>query len=461
MLGKQWVNRYLRRHGGSAAEKSRDRQRKLDGFNKWNFRLVIESFPVMLQLALLLLGCALSLYLWTTSRTVARVILAFTLSGVILYIFFTLAASLYYDCPYQTPTSILTRIIIRHLMQSDTPLARSLRPLISSLPSTKDLRRLLGCLLSGVRGGFGNLYSRPTVGEGTEGIPLAVVVAPPTRIFEDLPVNWEVYEGDSRCISWVLDYTTDPDVMFSSVQFATDMIWYPEIAGVVSPHILADRFFDCLLDGRVIPGRSEHARAIGMALASVLSASLIPQSKNFALEELCRRVHNSATESFSSTSSCFLIMKVLGIITNTAPDEGSKRMRGTSSLDSDIRLSTADKLWMGRMMLQTFWRYGSFHRNSCSYLRVLTSDGNNTPNILKTTCFLAVGIFLGLKVDSRDLHPPNTRCVVPSMASACSTHRVVAMRYRQLSIVSINSYKSQFGRGVPMNGICRWPLYPH
>jgi len=63
MLGKQWVNRYLRNRGGSTADKSRDRQRKLDGFDKWHFHLIIESLPVMLQLALLLLGCALSQYL--------------------------------------------------------------------------------------------------------------------------------------------------------------------------------------------------------------------------------------------------------------------------------------------------------------------------------------------------------------------------------------------------------------
>ena len=45
MLGKQWVNRYLRNRGGSPADKSRDRQRKLDGFEKWHFHLIIESLP--------------------------------------------------------------------------------------------------------------------------------------------------------------------------------------------------------------------------------------------------------------------------------------------------------------------------------------------------------------------------------------------------------------------------------
>jgi len=80
MLGKQWVIRY-RNRGGSTAEKSRDGQRKLYGFQRRKIYPAIKSLPVMLQFALLLLGCALSLYLRTISRTVAGVIL-FTLFGV-------------------------------------------------------------------------------------------------------------------------------------------------------------------------------------------------------------------------------------------------------------------------------------------------------------------------------------------------------------------------------------------
>ena len=89
VLGKQWINRYIRNRGGSAAEKSRDRQRKLDGFEKWHFHLVIESLPVMLQLAVLLLGSALSHYLWTISRPIAGMILAITLLGLAIYVFLT------------------------------------------------------------------------------------------------------------------------------------------------------------------------------------------------------------------------------------------------------------------------------------------------------------------------------------------------------------------------------------
>lgn len=61
MLGKQRAT--LRNRGGSAADRSRDKQRKMDGFEKWHFRFAIDSLPLMLRFALLLLGYALSGYL--------------------------------------------------------------------------------------------------------------------------------------------------------------------------------------------------------------------------------------------------------------------------------------------------------------------------------------------------------------------------------------------------------------
>ena len=156
MLGRQWISRYLRNRGGSAADKSRDRQRKLDGLERWHFVLIVESLPVMLQFAVLSLGCALSRYLWKISPTVAGFVLAFTLLGVASYAFFTLAATFSYNCPYQTPLSILIRHSINYIAQSDSAFARSLRTFMASLSTVcshyvKNLRRILRCLQSAVR----------------------------------------------------------------------------------------------------------------------------------------------------------------------------------------------------------------------------------------------------------------------------------------------------------------------
>jgi len=201
-LGKQWVNRYLRSRGGSAADKSRDRQRKLDGLNGWHFRLVIESLPVMLQLALLLLSCALSRYLWAINHTVAGVVLAFTLFGVISYVFFTLAAALSYDCPYQTPPSILARTSVRYVAQSNSTIARSLRSFMATITniyahSIKNLRQLLQHLRSGARGIVGSFGHVPW---GTPEIPLAVVTTP-VRVFGNVQVDWDGCKADTRCIA--------------------------------------------------------------------------------------------------------------------------------------------------------------------------------------------------------------------------------------------------------------------
>ncbi|KAF9781602.1 hypothetical protein BJ322DRAFT_232648 [Thelephora terrestris] len=229
MLGKQWVNRYIRKQGGSAAEKSRDRQRKLDGSKDWYFQLVIESLPVMLQFALLLLGGALTLYLWTISQMVAGVILAFTLFGIASYAFFTLTATFHYDCPYQTPPSILIRAVVRRLAQSDSAFIRSLRWLTSFLPSIKNLRRLLVRLISGLRLGLKCFHCGSTVDEGAEGMEQVVPIVPLTRIFGNFSVDLEVCKVDSRCVWWVFDYTTDADVIFSTARFAADMDEFQDI----------------------------------------------------------------------------------------------------------------------------------------------------------------------------------------------------------------------------------------
>jgi len=421
MLGKQWVNRYLRNRGGSAADKSRDRQRKLDGFEKWHFRIVIESLPVMLQLALLLLGWALSRYLWTISRTVAGVVIAVTLFGVTSYVSLTLAATLYYNCPYQTPPSILTRRVIKYLTHSDAAFAHSLRSLITPFPSTKNLRQHFDRLRSGVRDVLEGFGCTPTVPVNTEHIPLAVVVASPIRIFGDISINWEATRSDVRCISWVLDSSTDADVIFSTVRFAADMVWYPEIVGALSPHILAGHLFDCMLDRQVIPGKSEHASSIGMALTSVLSTHLIVEPRNQALVDLCLRIHNHVWCTPTSGPTFWLVTAILNF---TARDPTSSRglLPATHALHHSIphHLPTIHQLWLSRILLQTVWRW-SFTPDPTMVLnpflialigQIVRAGSGQILTIFKTNCFLTMAISLGLRVDIHDLYVPNDKCVI-------------------------------------------------
>ena len=112
MLGKQWVNRYASVDmRGSAIERSQNRQRKVDGVVSWYFDPVMESLPLMLQAALLLLGCALSRYLWEINMTVASVVLGFTSAGVLFFLFIVIAGACFVSCPYQTPGAQILRLV--------------------------------------------------------------------------------------------------------------------------------------------------------------------------------------------------------------------------------------------------------------------------------------------------------------------------------------------------------------
>ena len=67
----------------------------------------MESLPVMLQVALLLFGIALTVYLWDFDITAAEVVLVVTSTGLIFYGCITIASAVWRDCPFQTPVSVL------------------------------------------------------------------------------------------------------------------------------------------------------------------------------------------------------------------------------------------------------------------------------------------------------------------------------------------------------------------
>jgi len=147
MLGKQWLNRYLRHTGGSEIERCGDRQRKFDGLQRWPFRFFIGSLHIMLQIALFLLTCGLSRYMWSVNTSVARVVVFFTVIGFLFYIGIVVAGTFSYECPFQTPASIA----LRHLRDSET--ARKWLSILSPLnvisptcTALRDTRKLLASL---------------------------------------------------------------------------------------------------------------------------------------------------------------------------------------------------------------------------------------------------------------------------------------------------------------------------
>lgn len=425
MLGKQWVDRYIRNRGGSAADKSRDRQRKLDGLERWHFHTAIEILPVMLQLALMLFGCAMSFYLWTICRTVAGVVLGFTLLGVISYLAFTLAATLHYDCPYQTPPSTLIRALNKYLSHSDSAFARSLRHQVASLAGAasrlvKKPAQIFRRLRFGVRIALRNSTRSLGVPEESEDIPLTFVESH-SWPFKEISIDWEVCKADARCISWMLDSTTESDVIFSIVRFAADMTWYPDIASFLSPLTLSDLFHECLSEGRVIPDKLEQASMTGIALASILSVQLCMEPERDDLRRLSGTIYYHVTRISKYQSKLSPGIGILRIVTETPGGALARSFRKwwiLSNTPGD--LPTTHKLCLSRTILQTVWRWRRIQDSATTFnlgpidlfCDRLMENGDHIVPALKVNCFLIMAISLGLEITGvRDLDVPNTECV--------------------------------------------------
>jgi hypothetical protein len=225
ILGKQWLNRYARVDmRGSIIDRSRDRQRKMNGMVTWKFDLVMECLPLMLQVALLLLGYALSNYLYFINKVVASVIIGFTGFGLLFYLLIVSAATLSYNCPFQTPASLVLRFLIRfddqhkkYLGKPGKWLRRIFRRKKRQRPNPGGSYRL-------------NRFGAFDGSDLNNHIELRTANpfdrSPP--LFNE-ETDWDGYMLDSNCIAWMFEMSLDADVIMAIMKFIPDVVWHAGI----------------------------------------------------------------------------------------------------------------------------------------------------------------------------------------------------------------------------------------
>ncbi|KAJ7936568.1 hypothetical protein B0H13DRAFT_2303607 [Mycena leptocephala] len=119
VLGKQWLLHYDSiGEKGTTEERGLERQRKLDGLKRWKFDLVMQIFPLLLQLSLLLFAAALSVYLWTVHQVIADIVLSLTSLGFVLYASMVISAAVSPDSPFQTSLNFLLERFIHGILPS-------------------------------------------------------------------------------------------------------------------------------------------------------------------------------------------------------------------------------------------------------------------------------------------------------------------------------------------------------
>jgi hypothetical protein len=190
----------------------------------------MESLSLMQQFALLLLGIALSLYMWGTSRTVAAVIIVVTSFGILFYAFIIISATLFYYCPFQTPLSLILRHLMSYIRRSPLWLdshAHLYLESISTLVSSCMRRVKLWSMI-------------PFVHSSTQDQSLRPEIEP---LFGDLDVDFAISCAsnrlDAHCLMWMRDSSTDPDVTMAAMQFIPEVEWSAAIDVVPSLYQLA------------------------------------------------------------------------------------------------------------------------------------------------------------------------------------------------------------------------------
>ncbi|KAG8924472.1 hypothetical protein FRC02_010404 [Tulasnella sp. 418] len=103
VLGKQWLNHYTREGPPrSLAERSRDRQMKFMGFERWHMEGILQTLPTLLQFSLFFFLIGLVDWVWDINLVVAGVITGFSAFTLTFYITTTTISLVDSSSPFQT-----------------------------------------------------------------------------------------------------------------------------------------------------------------------------------------------------------------------------------------------------------------------------------------------------------------------------------------------------------------------
>ena len=275
MLGKQWLNRYASTDTrGTAIERSKDRQKKLDGIVAWYFDTVMESLPLMLQIALLLLGCALSLFLWEINITVASVVVGVTSFGTVFYLFIVVAGLVFESFPYQTPGARFLRHILLPALRSAPSTISNSELIKISHKIIGESFRPVGPLMRDLRSSFKKPWYSPRNIPGLFSALTVVAIVAPTQVAIDtialgicgaatpfflVSYSWwlirrqymrylnrQAVALDLRCISWMLEMSLDKGVHLSALEHLEPLMSMPTHLDPALVGYCFDVFISCI-----------------------------------------------------------------------------------------------------------------------------------------------------------------------------------------------------------------------
>ena len=357
MLGKQWLNRYLRHSGGSMIERCADRQRKRDGLKKWPLHPLIESLPLMLQAALLLLACGLCRYMWSINTSVAYTLVVLTGLGVAFFIGIVIAGMSSYACPFQTPISTALRGIHERI-----------RP---------GVKRALSRVRQSWNRSVQRLLRRPSLSTTTPPSGVVVQDTEPWLGPKVLATIDATHAGDARCVSWIIRKITDPEALEAAARLAGTIRWFdgpnPDVPydSIVS---MLEGCFDP--SGKLYPGSRDRAYYSVRAIVRINSLAMCKS------EEYARRF-----PLFDPKYDGLDLDPDLRHLLHLSGGGPIEEWRVSRLLATNQEYTPSHTEWTSDVLLCRSWTLGSHERHESVLHRILDwgKTGTRTVTPLKTT----------------------------------------------------------------------------
>ncbi|KAK6977692.1 hypothetical protein R3P38DRAFT_2581312, partial [Favolaschia claudopus] len=231
VLGKQWLMYYSAAgERGTIETRGLERQRKLDRLKKWKFELIMQAFPLLLQLGLFLFAAALSVYLWRIHHILAGIVLGITAAGTMAYLALLASATFFKDSPFQTPLAPFLRTMISFILATASSI---LPPYLKA--KTKKLSQKCYLQFFAIVDHIKQFYSS-VIQQSKELLPRYSLHQTESQSIElesaeldsSLPIplfERPIPSPGIPAVCWVLETSTDPIQLAEAADISLDLQW--------------------------------------------------------------------------------------------------------------------------------------------------------------------------------------------------------------------------------------------
>ena len=363
----------------------------------------MEFLPLMLQFALLLLGCALSLYLFAINLVVAGIAIGFTGFGLLFYLLIVSAATLSFNCPFQTPFSHVIRFMIHFDNEHVKHLKRTLKWL-------RGIFRQKRKPPSPKPGGHPPLEISDTSGWGSSDHSELTIAGPSTPFGQE--TDWDGCVLDSNCIAWMFDKSMDEDVVLDIMKFIPEVVWHP---GILTTPL--ERLYDTVLECFDVSSgspvvvsklRSKAYLSAKALLHLAVQRKCIDNEFNTAvLQSIAGRHRPIGSRTYEGDSD---LESTLGMIDRVFMDSAFNPMRW-----EQFSFTASHHAWMGQIFLCRAWYSLEIDETLPDDVRefVLYSLRLDPapPVSVTTDCLLIISLLLGIMSQIDDPQATDKRLV--------------------------------------------------